>query len=133
MKIRSTVAVLSVVSFCFLTTGCASIVSGNHQSVSVETPQAKDMTCTLSNNQGKWFVNKTPGSVTIQQSFGDMMVHCEKDGHSMSDAKIKSTVKPIYFGNIIFGGMIGLIIDAGDGAGFAYPANITVPAENPTK
>lgn len=126
MKIRTILAVLFGFSFCFLT-GCASIVSGNHQSVSIETPPQKNVTCSLTNDKGKWFVNSTPGSVTVQQSFKDMVIHCEKDGHPMGDSTISSRVKPMYFGNIIFGGIIGLIVDGSDGAGFGYPTNITVP------
>ena len=126
MKIRTILAVLFSFSFCFLN-GCASIVSGNHQSVSVETPPQKNVTCSLTNDKGKWFVNSTPGSVTVQQSFKDMIIHCEKDGRPMGDSKIASKLKPMYLGNIIFGGIIGFVVDGVDGAGFGYPTNITVP------
>jgi len=132
MKIRTILAVLCGFSFCFLT-GCASIVSGNHQSLSVNTPLQKDATCSLKNDKGTWYVNRTPGSVTVQQSFKDMLIHCEKDGRPMGDTKIASKVKPLYFGNILFGGIIGLIVDGADGAGFGYPTTVSVPAQNPAK
>lgn len=132
MKIRTILAVLFGFSFCFLT-GCASIVSGTHQTLSVNTPAQKDATCSLKNDKGTWYINRTPGSVTVQQSYRDMLIQCEKNGRVVGNSKLVSKVKPMYFGNIIFGGVIGLIVDGADGAGFGYPTNVDVPAGTPAK
>ena len=54
--------------------GCASIVNGQNQSVSVEarneTGAVAGVNCKLSNNKGTWFVT-TPGSTTVQRSYQD--------------------------------------------------------------
>jgi hypothetical protein len=130
MKIRSAVAVLFGLLFCFLTTGCASIVSGTHQSVSVETPPMKNVSCTLSNDKGKWYVNSTPGSVSIHQSFKDLLVSCESKNHTPITKTVPSKVKPMMFGNILLGGLIGVVVDAAGGGGYQYPQTIAVPMEN---
>lgn len=128
MKIRTILAVLFGFSFCSLTS-CASIISGNHQSVSVETPPLKNITCSLSNDKGKWYVNSTPGSVMLQQSFKDLAVTCNQKGHEPITTLVPSKTKPMVFGNILFGGIIGFAVDAIDGAAYGYPQIITVPME----
>jgi hypothetical protein len=109
-------------------TGCASITGSKLQPISVQTMQegkeVAGVTCTLTNDTGKWFVT-TPGSVTVQKSTGDMAVNCAKDelkGHDNLVSKNNGAV----WGNILAGGGIGYIIDRNTGAGFDYPNSITV-------
>jgi hypothetical protein len=120
------VGVLGLVS---LTTGCASIVNGQNQSLSVETRQkAKQVVganCKLSNNKGTWYVT-SPGSTTVQRSYEDLAVRCEKDGTDPGIASVKSSTKPMAFGNIIFGGIIGAGVDMANGSAYDYPSLITV-------
>jgi hypothetical protein len=108
--------------------GCASIVAGKNQPISVETRHkgqvVKGAHCELLNDKGKWFVT-TPGSTMIQKSYGDLAVRCEKDGHDPGLATVRSTAGMVW-GNILFGGLIGLAVDAGQGAGYDYPSLITV-------
>lgn len=109
--------------------GCASIVTGHNQSLSVETRHKGDpvsgANCKLVNDKGTWFVT-TPGSVTVRRSYGDLSVRCEKDGLEPGIAAVKSSTKGMAFGNILFGGIIGGAVDAGSGAAYDYPPLITV-------
>jgi hypothetical protein len=61
-------AISLIISASLLASGCASITSTKLQPVSVttacNTEVINDVTCTLVNDKGSWFV-KTPGSVTI--------------------------------------------------------------------
>jgi hypothetical protein len=119
-----------VVGFAIIiTSGCASIVSGHNQSVSVETRHSGQSitgaNCTLTNNKGTWFVT-SPGSVTVHRSFQDMTVNCEKAGDQPGALTVKSSTKGMAFGNILFGGVIGAGVDIGTGAAYDYPPLITV-------
>lgn len=109
--------------------GCASIVNGHNQALSVETRAASGpitgASCKLSNNKGTWFVT-TPGSTTVQRSFEDMLVRCDKESHEPGIAAVKSSTKAMAFGNIIFGGVIGAGVDIATGAAYDYPSLITV-------
>jgi hypothetical protein len=109
--------------------GCASIVNGQNQSLSVETRSdagpLSGINCKLSNNKGTWFIT-TPGSTIVQRSFEDMSVRCDKDGMEPGFATVKSGTKPMAFGNILFGGVIGAGVDISTGAAYDYPALITV-------
>ena len=107
-----------------ITTGCASIVSGTSQIVSVETMseagKVDGASCKLENDKGVYFVT-TPGTVTVRRAYGDMSVKCEKAGFPTGLASIKSKTKGMMAGNILFGGVIGAGVDAASGAAYDYP------------
>ncbi len=109
--------------------GCASIVNGQNQSVSVESRTdagpVSGANCKLSNNKGTWFVT-TPGSTMVQRSFEDLSVRCDKDTLEPGLVSVKSSTKAMAFGNIIFGGVIGAGVDISTGAAYDYPTLITV-------
>lgn len=111
------------------TVGCASIVGGVNQSVSVQTRDAEGpvagATCKLENKEGTWFVT-TPGSATVHRAYGDLAVSCDKETYETGIAAAKSSTKALAAGNILFGGVIGAGVDAATGAAFDYPELITV-------
>lgn len=119
-----------LMSATMLGSGCASIVSGQNQSVSVETRSKQgeavmSANCKLSNNKGTWFVT-SPGSVTVRRSYEDLLINCEKTNQEPGLASVKSSTKAMAFGNIIFGGVIGAGVDVASGAAYDYPTMITV-------
>ncbi|MBI4190811.1 MAG: SHOCT domain-containing protein [Betaproteobacteria bacterium] len=121
---------LAVVAIAALTNGCASITGTTNQSVSVQTREQSGgevtgAACELTNNKGKWFVT-TPGSVMIHRSNDDMQVLCNKTGFEPGRAAVVSETKASMFGNIIFGGGIGAIIDHNQGSAYEYPAFIQI-------
>jgi hypothetical protein len=121
--------VIGMLAVSTLTTGCASIVSGSNQSVSVEThkkgTQISSASCKLSNDKGTWFVT-TPGSVTVNRSFSDIAIKCEKEGVEPGLLTAKSSTKGMAFGNILFGGIIGAGVDMSTGAAYDYPTLLSV-------
>lgn len=112
-----------------LTTGCASIVNGQNQSISVETRQnaasVAGANCKLSNNKGTWYVT-SPGSTVVRRSYEDLSVRCEKEGLDPGIVSVKSATKAMAFGNVIFGGVIGAGVDMANGSAYDYPPLITV-------
>jgi hypothetical protein len=125
---------LALLSVAAATTGCASIVSGTTQSVSVETrnvdgASVSGANCKLNNNKGTWFVT-SPGSTTVNRSFEALDVKCEKQGLEPGIASFKSSTKAMAFGNVLFGGPIGAGVGAGvdraSGAAYDYPNLIAV-------
>jgi hypothetical protein len=128
MSLKKLMGSLSLVAIT-LTTGCASIVNGNHQPVSVNTGAVKNASCSLVNNKGTWFVPNTPGSVVVNRSFDEINVTCAKKGYRTASLKVGSSTKPMAFGNIVFGGVIGAGVDMADGAAYDYPTLINVPMQ----
>ena len=119
-----------LLSVTLLASGCASIVNGQNQSLSVQTrskagAQVAGASCKLSNNKGVWFVT-TPGTTTVHRSYESLQLTCEKDGFEPGLLTSKSSTKGMAFGNILFGGVIGAGVDISTGAAYDYPEMIVV-------
>lgn len=107
--------------------GCASIVDGSHQVLSVVTPDVKGATCTMTNSKGTYYINSTPGTVTVHRAYGELHVDCTKAGYQDALLTVKSNTKKMAFGNIILGGVIGAGVDMATGSAYDYPEKIVVP------
>jgi hypothetical protein len=109
-----------VVLFAVSLTGCASITTGTTQSVTINT-NPSGATCTLS-REGSTIavVNPTPGSVTVGKAKGTISVICQKGGYQDTAGTIASEVQGMTFGNILLGGVIGVVVDAASGAMHKY-------------
>jgi hypothetical protein len=112
--------------FGTIASGCASIVNGQNQPVSIKTTPADGAKCALENNKGKWYVPATPGSTTVHRSFNDLNVVCEKSGYKTTAKKISSSTKGMAFGNILFGGVVGAGVDMANGSAYDYPNEIQI-------
>ncbi len=110
-------------------TGCASIVNGTNQSVSVQTGSVGGAACALENDKGKWYVPSTPGSVVVNRSYNDLKINCTKKGYHPSYQRVASKTKGMAFGNVVFGGVVGAGVDVVDGAAYDYPNDIFVPMQ----
>ena len=106
--------------------GCASITRGSSQSVAITTPPTTGALCNLNSSQGNWQVT-SPGAVTVEKSSEDIQVRCEKDGFQPAVAVIPSNFEGWTIGNLVFGGIIGLGVDAATGAINKYPNSFQVP------
>ncbi len=122
---RTRLLLLSALLAAFLP-GCASIVTGANQPLSVQTPDCEGASCTLTNSKGTWFV-KSPGSVTVHRAYDELSVTCSKEGYASATNTVASSTKAMAFGNIVFGGVIGAGVDIGTGAAYDYPTLITNP------
>jgi len=80
--------------------------------------------CTLTNDAGIWFVT-SPGSVSIHKSTGDLAIDCKRED-VFGNQTLVSKSNGAVWGNVLLGGGIGYIVDRNTGAGFDYPATVTV-------
>ena len=111
-------------------TGCATITGNEAQSVMVTTradggTAVEQADCKLTNDKGSWTV-KTPGAVSVNRSAEDLQLECAKEGQPKGLAKAISRAHGGMFGNILFGGGIGAIIDHNKGTGYDYPDIVDV-------
>lgn len=96
---------------------CASIVHGSHQQIPVDSqpPGASvQVTCAT----GRFNAPPTPSEITLKRNRADCSVSISKDGYHPAEFQLSRQVSGWYFGNILLGGVIGLIVDAADGAMF---------------
>lgn len=106
--------------------GCSTLTGeGTSQNLSLMayTADSKDLVganCELKNDEGAWTA-VTPANVMVHRSNKDLLVKCTKEGYSDARANVVSKTKANMFGNIIFGGGIGAIIDHNNGSAYSYP------------
>lgn len=105
--------------------GCASIAGSHVDSISVETPACPEASCVLENDDGKYYIKETPGTVTVERAYGDLNVVCKKNG-KIDVITVESKATGVW-GNILAGGIIGWGVDAATGAGYAYPKSVIHP------
>jgi hypothetical protein len=122
-------AAATLLAVLALTSGCASIVTGQDQIVSVDTPLCPDAKCKLQNEEGVYWVPSTPGTVSVDREYGDLVVTCSKPGYPDVMMNVSSSTKGMAFGNILAGGIIGGAVDMGTGAAYDYPSEIIVPLD----
>jgi hypothetical protein len=112
--------------------GCATIVTGMSQGVTVESDPS-GATCSVTRGKEELAaIASTPAQVTLSKGWSDLAVDCTKEGHVASKTVVSSSFQPWTLGNILIGGVVGIVIDAGSGAITEYPKVITsllVPSE----
>ena len=111
---------------------CATIVEGTSDNVTLSTNPA-GATCTIDRNGERvGAVSTTPGSVRIDKSRHDLLVACTKDGYQPATTTAASRFTGTTFGNVIVGGLVGVVVDAASGANNQYPTEVKLDlAENP--
>lgn len=130
-----TSAILGALTAAAALTGCASIVSGTHQKVSFNSTPS-DARITITDQLGNVvYSGVTPNEVKLKRGSGFMRpqhysVKFEKDGFATKDVMLASGPNGWVFGNILIGGVVGILIDGGTGAMFAVSSKtVTVPLE----
>lgn len=115
-----------------LLTGCASIVSKTSYPVTVSS-NPSGATLTIVNKKGKTvFSGTTPTVVTLKAGAGfftpgKYTMTMEKAGYPTKTATLRASLDGWYVGNIIFGGLIGiLIVDPATGAMWRLDDSIEV-------
>ena len=118
------------VGFTVLATGCSTITGNETQQLSLTAkgPDAANVdgaTCKLQNDKGSWEAT-TPSFVNVRRSAEDLTIECKKPGFADGLLKAVSRAAGSMFGNIIFGGGIGALIDHNKGTGYNYPDQLPV-------
>jgi hypothetical protein len=107
-------------------TGCATILAGRSQTVTVATNPPGARCELLREGRVIGTVENTPGAITLNKTKHDIDVVCRKDGFTEAKGFGESGTEGATFGNIALGGLIGWGIDSAVGADNKYPEVMTV-------
>lgn len=120
---KKTLLALSMIA---MLSGCATIVKGKTQVVSVETTPA-GATCKLTNDEGVYWIQKTPGTVTVGRDCDPLHVECELGG-KVNLSQATTTHNWWVAGNVpfMFLGAVFCAVDGATGATCDYPEVIKV-------
>ena len=108
--------------------GCATIVSGSGQSVQIDSTPSNAIVNINNFEQGQ-----TPVRVNLDRAQKVASVEIELPGFEPEKIELKRSVNGWVWGNIVFGGIIGVVIDATTGAMYTHKlpssgAVVEVPA-----
>jgi hypothetical protein len=118
---------LFIVSFVVCSaTGCATILAGSSQTVTVATNPPGARCELLREGRVIGTVENTPGAITLKKTKHDIDVVCRKDGFTDAKGFGESGTEGATFGNIVLGGLIGWGVDSAVGADNKYPEVMTV-------
>jgi hypothetical protein len=118
-------AMIAGAAACMLVGGCATVTSGGFQSIDIRTePEGADCRF-MREGDTVARVSPTPGPILIGKSAADISVLCRKSGYEDLSGTIGSGFQPMTLGNIVLGGLIGVVIDASTGAMMKYPESVT--------
>jgi hypothetical protein len=124
MKINRQSLVLAL-ALPTLLTGCASITKDANQPVRVETYSKSNVTVTgtkcIGKNERGEFATDSSGVMRPHRSGENLVISCTKDGEETGFGTLISRANGGMFGNILFGGGIGAIIDHNKGTAYSYP------------
>lgn len=122
-KIKQTITASALIGACLIAGGCASIVHSGPRTVSINSqPSGAAVTITTADTRTPVHSGKTPMTVSLEPKRGffkgqSYTVRLELEGYRSDEIVLQSKLSGWYFGNIIFGGLIGmLIVDPATGA-----------------
>jgi len=117
----------ALVLFAVLMSGCSSIVSDSKYNVAISS-EPSQAAFILKNKAGLTVHSgNTPASISLDASSGffkgeTYTLIINKEGYEEKTVEIDSSIDGWYYGNLIFGGILGfLIIDPATGAMFKLP------------
>jgi hypothetical protein len=116
---------VTVIACAILLVACATITKGTSQVVAVDTPGVPGAMCTITTQSGPRVV-MTPGSVDLSKGSNALPIQCTKECYVTGSSIIPSGTETMTAGNVLFGGVIGLGVDAASGAMNKYPDMVTV-------
>jgi len=111
-----TLAILLGSVLALATAGCATLVKGTTQAISVNTPGVPGAQCTLSSSAIGTKIVTTPATITLEKGADNIAVVCKKQCFQDASGIIASNTEAMAAGNVLAGGPIGLGIDAVSGA-----------------
>ncbi|MBR2286064.1 MAG: hypothetical protein IJ866_01235 [Alphaproteobacteria bacterium] len=117
---------VSLISLC----SCATIVDGGPDTINFMTSDGSNVKAQITTKAGTQTM-MLPTMMSVPKSCKDIQVQVVEDKKTrMSYAVADSQVNGWVFGNIIFGGLIGLAVDAATGNVCTYPSNVVVPVNH---
>lgn len=119
MTLRTSTAFVAILVY---SSGCATIVTGGGEDQSVRVASMPKGADVFVDDQ---LVGQTPISLRLTRK-DDHMVRVQKAGYVPYERHVKSGFNPWMIGNVLFGGIIGIVVDAVSGTNPALsPTNIS--------
>jgi len=111
---------------CLTAGGCATLTTSPSQTVTIQTAPPAALCTFTRDGELVGIVNPTPGTLSVSKSHHDLTVRCTKEGYLEASGTVGSRFQAMTLGNILFGGLVGVVVDASSGAMTKYEPQITI-------
>ena len=115
MKLRNVAMVVGLVLVGWSMTGCATLLNDDHKMVSFSS-DPENATVKVEGIA----MGKTPCVIPVARKGGDKFITFERSGYKTLIVKLDNKIGGEGFGNLLFGGIIGIGIDAATGRAGTY-------------
>jgi hypothetical protein len=108
--------------------GCATVVKGTTQEIVVDT-NPTGASCTVARGNAQIAVlSATPGTVQVSRSKDSLTVACMKapEYPTPTTQIVEPAFNGVTLGNVLIGGLIGVVVDASTGANHTYPEKVMI-------
>jgi len=124
--IRFTIVATLLLGLIVLLSSCASIIHGTRQEVTINSTPPEGDVVVKKEGGVEVFQGRTPATCTLERKYAyDVTINLA--GYQEAKVHISKEFDPIYLGNLICGGIIGLVVDAVNGAMYKLvPETISV-------
>jgi len=102
-----------LLGFAIIVAGCATIIQGTSQSISVNSNPSGAKIIVMGMERGT-----TPAVIKVDRSDSNIIVRIVKDGYEPVEVMLTRSVSGWIFGNIVFGGLLGLVVDFATGGAY---------------
>lgn len=104
-----TIRLLFFSSFFALLSACTVVDDARKQAVTVVTPYVDGANCHFTDSKGeKWYLHRTPGTVTLNKGNAPISVICAKKGYHKNISFLHEHLAEVDFGNFLEG-TIGMV------------------------
>lgn len=107
-----------------LLSGCATIMTSDMQSIRITSSNNEPAEVTVDDKKVM-----TPGTILVLRDGKDKSVQTSTEGCE-NNTLIKKSVTPIFFGNLVIGGVLGSTTDGSTGKMWDYQDDIEVKCKN---
>lgn len=123
--------ILAAAAAAVAVSGCASIFNGQVQTVTIQSvPEAA--TISVTNRAGeKVHTGTTPATLSLKRGHGyfkseTYTITFSKPGYATKEVVVTGTVSGWYIGNLLFGGLIGMLaVDPVTGGMYIFPTTVS--------
>ncbi len=117
--------VISFFLFSFaICSGCATLVSDKTTFSQIDSSPSQAI-CVVEGENYKQIIT-TPANIILPAKAAPLRISCDVDGYHTSVEQIDTKMDGWTLGNILFGGVIGVVVDAATKSGHKYPENIVI-------
>jgi len=121
---------IAVAAIAAMLGGCATMSESPVQQLEVRAVldyrEIGGVGCILSNDVGRWYMI-APGRVTVTRSSQPMSISCKKGSAATAAEVVQARLDTSnLMGNLVISAGVGYFVDRHSGAGYGYPAVLTV-------